>query len=259
MSLPTTRNIVLGSGRVFFDEGPGAGELYIAETPGFSLNVVSESTEVLSDDGPVAEPLINPSKKTTRNFSLTTKNITDEALALFLIAEKSTLTTSVASITLKAINGGVGVKQGRWYQLGVDSTHPTGVRGIGSVAIKDAVPKTYDVTDDYVLDAATGRIYIVPGGAIADDTVITSDYATTAVSWSQLASNDLGAKVGSLRYIADNTAGENRDVFIPSCVMEPNGELPFKSRDNAQQMGFTVKVQKPTDGRSSVYINNRAA
>lgn len=257
MSLPATRNIVLGAGRIFFDEGPGAGELYLAETPGFGLNVASESTEILSDDGPVAEPLINPTRRVSRNFSLTTKNITDDALALFVMADKATKTTSVASVTGKAINGGVAVAGGRWYQLGVDANHPAGIRGIGSVAIKTG-GTTHVADTDYVLDAETGRIYIVPGGG-ADGDIITSDYATTATSWGQVSSNDTGAKRGALRFVADNTAGENRDVFIPDCVMEPNGELPFKSRDNAQQMGFTVKVQKPDDGRASVYINGRPA
>lgn len=257
MSLPATRNIVLGAGRIFFDEGPGAGELYIAETPGFGLNVASESVEIMSDDGPVAESLVNVTKSVSRNFSLTTKNITDDALALFVMGDKSTKTTTVATVPGKAINGGVALDGGRWYQLGVDSTHPAGIREIGSVAIKTG-GTTHALTTDYVLDADTGRIYVVPGGG-CDGAICTSDYATTASSWSQVASNDTGAKRGALRFVADNTAGENRDVFIPDCVMEPNGELPFKSRDNAQQMGFTVKVQKPDDGRASVYINGRAA
>lgn len=257
MSLPTTRNIVLGAGRIFFDEGPGAGELYLAETPGFGLNVASEGIEIMSDDGPVAESLVNVTKSVSRNFSLTTKNVTDDALALFMIGDKTTQTTAVASITAKAVNGGVAVAGGRWYQLGVDSTHPAGIRAIGAVAIKTG-GTTHVLDTDYKLDAATGRIYIIPGGGCEGD-ILTSDYATTAVSWGQVASNDTGAKRGALRYVADNTAGDNRDVFIPDCVMEPNGELPFKSRDNAQQMGFTVKVQKPDDGRASVYINGRAA
>lgn len=256
MSLPTTRNIVLGSGRIYFDEGPGAGELYIAETPGFGLNVASEGVEILSDDGPVAEPLLNVTKQVTRNFSLATKNVTDEALALFLIGDITTKTTGAASVTGKAINGGGALEGGRWYQLGVDATHPAGIRGIGNVVIKSAPSTTHVVDVAYKLDAETGRIYVVPGGT-CDGQICTSDYDTTAVSWSQVASNDTGAKRGALRYIADNTAGENRDVFIPDCVMEPNGELPFKSRDTAQQMGWTVKVQKPSDGRAGVYVNGR--
>lgn len=255
MSLPTARNIVLGAGRIFFDDGTG--ELYLAETPGFELTVTPESLEIESDDGPVAEPLLNISTKVTRNFTLQTKNIIDAALALFLGGDVSTKTTTVASITAKAVNGGVAVVGGRWYQLGVDSTHPSGIRGIGTVVIKTG-GTTHTVLTDYILDADLGRIYIVPGGG-AEGEILTSDYATTAVDWSQIATNDDGPKRGALRYIADNTAGENRDLFIPVCVMEPNGTVQFKSRSEAQSLGFNVKVEKPTDGRASVYVNSRAA
>ncbi len=255
MSLPTDRNIVLGSGRIFFDDGTG--ELYIAETPGFELSVTPESLVINSDDGPVAEPLLNISTGVTRNFTLNTKNIIDAALAMFLGATVSEKATTVASVTAKAINGGVAVVGGRWYQLGVDSTHPAGIRAIGSVVIETGAT-THTLTTDYILDADLGRIYIVPSGG-CDGEILTSDYATTAVSWSQITSDDLGPKRGALRYIADNTAGANRDLFVPVCVMEPNGSVQFKSRSEAQTLGFNVKVEKPTDGRASVYINNRAA
>lgn len=262
MSLPTTRNIVLGSGRVFFDKfdanGDPTGELYMAETPGFELTVSPESTEIFSDDGPVAESLINVTKSVSRNFAITTKNITDQSLALFLIATAGSQTTSAGAETATAINGGKGVKQGHWYQLGVSAGRPTGVRAITTVAIKEGVTaKTVDT--DYVLDAALGRIYIVPGGGIDEGDILTADFTRTAVSWTEVASNDLGAAKGALRYVADNTAGENRDLYVPSCVLEPNGTAAFKSRDTAQTLGFTVKVQKPSDGRSSVYVNGRAA
>lgn len=256
MSLPTSRNIVLGSGRIFFDDGTG--ELYLAETPGFELTVSPESIEIMSDDGPVAETLVNVSTKTTRNFKLSTKNIIAEALGMFLGADVASKTTAVASVTGKAINGGVAVEGGKWYQLGVDATHPAGIRAIGTVAIKTAPSTTHVENTDYILDAALGRIYIVPGGG-ADGDIITSDYATTAVSWEQISTNDDGPKRGALRYIADNTAGENRDVFIPVCVMEPDGTAQFKNRSEAQSLGFNVKVEKPTDGRESIYINGRAA
>lgn len=262
MSLPTTRNIVLGSGRVFFDkfdsQGRPTGELYMAETPGFELTVTPESIEIMSDDGPVAESLVNVTKSVSRNFALTTKNVTDESLALFLIGTAASQSTVVGNVVDQAINNGVGVKPGHWYQLGVTAGQPTGVRGISTVVIKEGAA-TKTVGTDYVLDADLGRIYVVSGGSIAEGDIITASYAKTAVSWTEVTSNDLGAAKGALRYVADNTAGANRDLYVPSCVLEPNGTAAFKSRDTAQTLGFTVKVQKPSDGRASVYINGRAA
>lgn len=257
---PTTRNIVLPAGRVYFDEeladGSHVGELYLAETPGFALKVATESTVIMSDDGPVAEELVNVATQVTREFDLKCKNITGDVLALFLIADKGSKSTTAGAVTGKAINGGVGVKQGYWYQLGVDADYPAGVRGVTGVAIKTG-GTTHTLDQDYRLDPTAARVYIVPGGGIADGTVITSDYNKTAVAWEQVSSNDLGAKKGSLRFVADNTAGINRDLFVPSCVMAPAGETQFKGRTTAQEVGFAVKVQKPAAGGASVILNGR--
>ena len=257
LALPTTRNIVVPAGYFYFDENFNSGELYIAETPEFKLTGNSEGIEVLSDDGPVAETLVDIVTSVKRAANFITKSMTDDGYAMFVMGDKSTKTTSVASVTGKAINGGVALDGGRWYQLGVDATHPAGIRGIGSVAIKTG-GTAHALTTDYILDAETGRIYVVPGAG-CDGAICTSDYATTATSWSQIATNDTGPKRGAARFLADNTVGENRDVFIPDCTISPNGEINMKGRGAAQQMGFNLKINKPDDGRASVYINGRPA
>lgn len=257
LALPTSRNIVVPAGYFFFDEGPGAGELYIAETPEFKLTGSTDGIEILSEDGPVAETLVDKVTSVKRSANFATKNITDDGYALFVMGDKTSKTTIVGSVTGKAINGGVALKGGRWYQLGVDTTNPSGIRGIGSVAIKTGAT-THVLTTDYILDAPTGRLYVVPGGG-CDGAICTSDYATTATSWSQIASNDTGPKRGSARFLSDNTEGENRDIFIPDCTISPNGEVNMKGRGAAQQMGFNLKINKPDDGRASVYVNGRAA
>src|SRR5574343_879615 len=130
-------NIVVGSGRLYFDDGHG--ELYLAETPGFELNVSVESTEVLSEDGRIAETLAVVPKRVSRNFSFSTKNVVAEALALFVMAAAGKLSTTAASVTASAIHGGQGVTPGLWYQLGVSAALPAGVRGVSDVVIKHGV------------------------------------------------------------------------------------------------------------------------
>lgn len=168
------------------------------------------------------------------------------------------MTTGVASVTDKPINGGNGVTQGLWYQLGVDATHKAGIRGIGTVVIKDGVtPQTVDV--DYKLDAELGRIYIIPGGGIADTTVLTSDYDTTVVSWDDVATNSSGPRRGALRFTADNPKGANRDLFARNVTMSSNGDMAWKSSDTVQKMTFNVSIQKPADGSPAMHINGRPA
>lgn len=260
---PATKNIVVGAGHIYFDEfdtdGNPQGERYLAETPGFSLSVSVETLEDYSSDGAVAEKHLDIPIRTVRDSNVTLKDMKLENFAMFVIGTVSAVTTTSGAVTADPINGGQGVKQGHWYQLGVDNaTMPTGVRDITSLVINDGVtPQT--ITDDYLADLVTGRIYIVPGGGIPNGTVLTADYNEQDRTWSQVASNDLGAKKGALRYVAGNTTGENRDVFLPSTVLKPDGEVQFKSRDTVQQMGFALSVQKPSDGRAAVYVNGRAA
>jgi len=260
---PSTKNTVLGSGYLYFDKldanGNYTGERYIAETGNFSSTVNAESLEAWSQDGAIAEKKLDQPTRVTRDCAFNAESIDDALLELFFIATKSTQSTSAGSKTAQPINAGNGVKQGRWYQLGVSAEQPAGVRGIENVAIKDAVPTTYTIDTDYKLDATGGRIYIVIGGNIADDTVITADYDETTTTWDEWVTNDNGAAQGALRFVADNTAGTNRDYYYPKVTLKPDGEYALKSREDIQQVGFAVSVLNPGDGRAALYINGRPA
>ncbi len=257
-----SKNITLPAGYLFFDpmndDGSYEGEMLLADCPGFTINVTSESLEDYDADGPIAELNFDHTTKVTRKSTVEVKDMSLAALALFYIGDISSITTTAGPVVASAINGGEPVKAGRWYQLGVSSARPAGVRAIDTLVIKDSVPTTYTVVDDYEQDLETGRIYIVPGGAL-DGKVVTADFNTTDVAWDQLASNSLGAKRGRLRFIAHNARGTNRDLYAPDVVMSPNGDLAMKSRDTVQKMGFSVAFQKPADGTPALYLNGRAA
>ncbi len=252
-------NIVLGAGRVYFDEYDAAGNLtgerYLAETPDFSLTVESDKLEEYSSDGPTAEKLLDITKSVNRKAACTVKDINGENLAMFVMGDLGSLTTTAQPVVADPINDGNAVKGGRWYQLGVDAAHPAGLRGLTNVAIKDG-STTLVLDTDYNLDAETGRIFVI-SGAGADGKIITADFNTTAVSWENITANDLGAKRGALRWVADNTAGENRDAYFPDTVMSPSGDFQWKSRDTVQSLGFEIGIQKPADGRAAMYINGR--
>lgn len=263
--VPTAADeIILGSGYVFFDpeDSTGAltGERYFGQTPGFSVNIQTPNrVQVYSSDSPLEELLVDIASRVDRNATLQVRNIELANLALFVIGSSASQSTSAGSVTAEAVNG---VKQGRWYQLGASDTHPAGVRKITTVVVKDAVPTTYTVDTDYKVDLDLGRIYIVEGGTIADDTDLAVDYATTAVTWDEIKTNNLGAQYGALRYIADNTEGPNRDLYAPRVLLAPNGEFALKSRSDVQQMEFQASFLQRTVGstkRAALYIDGRPA
>jgi hypothetical protein len=266
---PTDRNSVLGAGYVFFDEYVEAsaqymGELYLANTPSVAMQIAAGGNVKDYDaDGSVASLIFDVDTMIDRGLTFTLKHMAASSFALFLPGDVSSNAATTGALTGQVVNGGKGVTQGYWYQLGAD-LYPGGIRAVTSVTIKDAVPTTYDITDDYLLDLTLARVYIVPGGGIANGTVLLGGFTKTDVDWEQIAAGrTLSTKRGRLRLIAANTAGTNRDLFIPDGILTPNGDYTWKSRDTVAQMGFTLRIQHPAelgpDGNalSPIYINGR--
>lgn len=258
MSSPqtVTKNIVLGAGYIYFDPEDSAGALtgqkYVAETDGFSLNLSTEKTEIDSSDTPVAETLVSLVKKVTRAGTLVTKNMSDDVFEWFIQGGQSTVTQTTTPVAAEAV---AAVQQGRYYQLGASTSNPTGVKNISVTSVEDSGGGTpYTVTTDYVVNAEEGRIYIVIGGGIADDTDIEVDYTPVANTRVRVASSGDGAQRGALYFRGDNTNGENREVYIPQCELGANGDLAFKDRDNAMTATFDLNILTRT-GYAQVYVD----
>lgn len=247
-------NKVLGAGKLYIDLEDANGNLtgserYLAETPELTMTITPERLEDYSSDGPVAEKDLDIATKISRELKFSTKDITDENIGLFIIGSVATLNQSATPVVDEAV--GV-AKQGEWMQLG-KSVNPSGVRGMSSVTVKDD-GVTASLTTGYLLDAAKGRIYIVPGGGIANGSVITASFTPTANSRKQITSDQLGAKFCALRFIAENTAGTNKDWYFPRVALNPDGEAGLKSRDNVMQLSFSAPVNTRS-GFAQVYID----
>lgn len=254
-----TNQIVLGAGQLFFDpfdaNGAKTGERYYGDTPGFSINVTSEKVEVFNSDTAIAELLANIATKVTRTATILAQDISVANLTTFALATLDSAAQSSSSVTDHPI---AGVLQGRWYQIGVSSTFPTGARALSAVVVTNdaGTPVVYDLTTDYELDLDLGRIYIVVGGDIVDGTNLEIDYTKAAVAWDRISTGEALSARGALRYIADNTRGPNRDVYAPQVELRPNGDVAFKSRDTIQQLSFEASFEKPATG-SALYIEGR--
>ena len=262
MGAPQTKeqNFVLGSGYIYFDAEDASGNLtglrYVGDTPNMSVTVTPETVEVYDSDGPIAEKVIDITTRIELSGTMIVRDIDDDNLASFLMGVLETVTQTTTPVADESI---ASAQQGYYYQLGQSISNPTGVRDIGSVVVtSDPAGTTHVVTTDYVIDTDTGMLYIVPGGGITNDDPLLVSYTPVANTRIRMKTNDSGAHVGALKFIADNTVGENREVYIPKVELSANGELAFKSRDDVQEMTFDLNILKRT-GYEQVYIDGVAA
>lgn len=245
-----TNNYVLGKGKLYFDpfdaNGVTTGERYLGNTPQFEFGVESETLEHFSAESGIREKDDEILQSVTRKGTIECDNISMENMVLFAIGALASVAQNNSAVTAESLGA---VQQDRFYQ--------TASRNIAAVVVKvGATTKT--ITTDYTVDLVLGRIYIVSGGGIANNDVVTVDYTKTAMSREQLASASLASLQGALRFIADNPKGTNRDLYAPKVNLKPSGTLQFKG-DDWMKMSFEVEFLKKDVSTAAVFIDGRAA
>lgn len=253
----TTDQLVAPSGLLLFSPADAPGFIEIANSTNVSLTIKTDTTEQYGGDGPSAELLLSYATKTARTGKATSLNITNDGLDLFLPGAHQTLAPTAQAETAQAINGGVALRAGRRYRLGVTPGRPTGAKRLGSVAIKTATT-THVANTDYILDPVNGAwIYIPPTGSACIGAICTSDHTLPAYDWVQHRSSDAGAKEGELWWISDNTAGVNREIAATRCLLVPSGDWALKaeSRDKRMDLGWELRIIKPATSDVALYVD----
>lgn len=261
-----SNNYTLGRGKLFFARfAPGTriplGERYIGNTPEFNLTIENEELEHFSSDGGIREKDDSIALEVTRSGSLTTDNIVPENVALFFFGTQTTLVDAGGPVSNESIEN---VEQGYYYQLGQSATRPSGARGIAAdstttpITVVDAATgaTVFAETTDYTVDLTTGRLYIVPGGNIANGTDLVVGYTIRASTRPRVISGSTPVE-GALRYIADNPKGDNLDYYFPYVQIAPNGDYALKAEE-WQAIPFSIEVLKLAD-REAIYLDGRPA
>lgn len=143
-----------------------------------------------------------------------------------------------------------GVQRGLWYQLGVTDDTPQGVRGVANVEI------TGVAEDSYVVEGATGRIYL---NSDADDIVDGADievsYGVSATVEDVVISRGETIE-GEMTFLANNATGTNRDYYWPYVKLTPDGDFSLKG-DDWQNMTFNFEILLRDETVERQYITKR--
>lgn len=244
---PSSENLLLGKGQVYFDRLTLAG---VSQGLRHLGNI--ETGEIGTDDDVIEKyssmvansPLykrVNRRRNVT--LKLTGNEFHPENLALFTMGTQSTLAQAATAIVGEAITAttipGIYYKTLRLGPISAVALRFGGVAGVLG-------------TDYAIVDANTGLIRILPGtiktGAVVIDYTPTSYAATTSP---QIVSGGAqGVIEGRMLFIGDPAAGPKMMVNIWRCSISPDGALGLISDDFAA-MGLTAAVLDDTTNHPS--------
>ncbi len=248
-----TKSYTLGKGEVYFDQG--SGERYFGNTTEFNITIESENLDHFDSDNGIRTKDDSVVLEITRSGSLVTDNISKENQALFFLGDISTVTQTATPVVDEPVND---VKKGYFYQLGKTTANPQGVRGVTTVTVTKAPSTVLVLNTDYTLDAALGRIRILETSVTVvdgDDLII--DYTPVANTRDRITTSNAVSLSGSLRFVSKNPKGPQRDFYIPSVTLRPDGDYALKG-DDWQSMGFAVEINQNA-GQAAIYIDGRPA
>jgi len=243
LTYPHDNDYTLGAGYVSFaaessSTTEGTAFRYLGQTSGFSVGGNAEIITADSYDTPVAEEKVRIVKKVTRESALTLNDIDAYNLSLFLMGSASSVTQATGSGSTS-----ITMQKGRYYKIGGDDVMDITVTATGvkqGTASGTAIAAVTGSTTNYELDINQGIIYF-PTGTAATTGSITVSYSKVASSWDKVVTGATPI-YGTLLFVGDNTVGENRRLKISRCVLAPNGQLEFKSRDNFMAATMTVGI-----------------
>lgn len=254
------KNYTLGAGKLYFDrfddDGNTTGEYYIGNTTSLTGSTDETREEHYSSDEKERAKDASVVTQSDQTVGFTTDDIQPENLALLWKGTAEQLAVAADPGVVETI----AVMRGRWYQLGMSPTSPTGARSITLTSVTDDAGAPVAIPGgaggaNYEVDLELGRIFIkedAPDVADGDSIIVTYDVG--AHSRTVIISKGDTIR-GALRYIADNTAGENRDDYWPLVELSPDGDYEFKA-DSWSEMSFTGEVLKK-EGYYKHYVDGR--
>lgn len=251
--------LTVGRGELYFDRflpgtDMGEGELYLGNTPGFSvkrdLDTVSRITsyrgrKYVKETYPLSEQFA---------ATVTTDNMSFENIALWFGGEVDYNDQPGVGFITEQFK----VKRGRFYQLG-KTVNIFGFRYVESITLKKLIEDAFDpidATSNILVDRTAARFSVLDDATdIQDGDVVEIRFQNRRTTTRGLIKRQ-DEVVGSLRFVANNPFGSNKDYFFPSVRMTPDGELPFKG-DQWLQFSWQVDMRKLNPKTEYLYVMQR--
>lgn len=235
---PSSENLLLGKGQVFFDRfdvnGVSQGLKHLGNVETFELTTADDNVDKFSSMSAGA-PLY---KRVNRRRTVTLRIVGDEFhpenMALVTMGSQSTLAQVATPVVAEAITATT--IPGIYYV-----TKKLGP--ITAVVVKFGAGAGVLNTDYAIIDASVGLIRILPGTVLTG--VVTVDYTPTAYSSTtspQIVSGGVSGIIqGRILFIGDPSTGPKVKVNVWKVNITPDGAVGLISDDYAT-MGLSAAV-----------------
>lgn len=220
--------ILLGRGKIYFDRYDSndalTGEYFLGNCPTFEITPTPEEIKKHSSATKSADLIASDVIRTSLAIHIVGDEFSKENLARALYGDTDTLAQTGSTVVDEDV---AGVIQDRYYDLEF--------RDISSVVVKkDGGTPTYVVTDDYTVDADTGRIYIVAGGDITTGFDLDVSYSYGTESLNTIRGMNQTSVKGLIRFVGDPARGPVYECIIWRASVRADGAIGFISDEYAQ-------------------------
>lgn len=228
--------LLLGRGKLYFDRfdanGNATGERFLGNCTRLESSTTDELREKYSSATQDSPLMKSVNVRRTQELAITLDEFDPENVALALMGEAGYLAAQTGgAIVDESVTG----KLGKYVKLANRGTIASPLSGV--VVTTDPAGTTYTVNDDYIVDAVTGRLYCVPGGAISDDEALLIDYTAPAIAATDIQKIIAGNKntiEGFMRFIGDPAAGPIFEAEIWKVSINPDGAIGLISDEFAE-------------------------
>jgi len=235
---PSSENLLLGKGQVFFDRfdasGLSTGFKHIGNVETFELTTTDDKVQKFSSMSAGAPLYKEVNRRRTAVLTLTGSEFHPENMALVTMGSQSELVQAATAVVAEPV-------------------FPTTIKGayfmtkklgpISAVAVKFGVTSGVLNTDYAIINANVGLIRILPGTALTG--AVTVDYTPTAYTSgsgpAMVAGGASGVIQGAIKFIGDPSTGPDMIIDVWRANVSPNGAVGLIGDDFAT-MSLTMSI-----------------
>lgn len=236
-SAPSSENLLLGKGQVFFDRfddnGVSTGLRHLGNVETFELTTADDNVEKFSSMTAGAPLYKRVNRRRTVTLRITGDEFHPENMALVTMGEQSTLAQAATAVVDEPVAP-------QTYPGSYFTTQKLGP--ISAVSVKFGAAAGVLGTDYAIIDANVGLIRILPGTAQTGAVSVSYTPTDYTSNGPQVVSGGVSGVVqGRIMFVGDPSTGPAMKVNVWKCNITPDGAVGLISDDFAT-MGLSAAV-----------------